>query len=78
MSDPHTLRRLRKRSNGVEAIRSTHEYQTVLDLWYRGDLRTMPLEPDPTDMVVSKRAWEWNMQVWRQELRRIAASHPLR
>ena len=27
------------------------------------------IEPDPTDSTVSKRKWEWSVQVWRKALR---------
>ena len=53
-------RRLRKRTAAVEHIRRTKEYSSAT---------TRPPTPDPTDMRVSKRAWEKSMQYWRSELR---------
>ena len=73
--NPHIVRRLRKRFNGFTAILRTHEYHTVYCLWLEGHINTMPYEPDPADLAVSKRAWESSIQTWRNELRRIVCQH---
>ena len=53
-------RRLAKRLTGVRAAKASPHYATC---WAR------PVTPDPYDRTVSKRRWEWSMQVFRRALR---------
>ena len=57
-----TSRRLRKRKAAVDAIKPRPEYTTC-------DPIARPRTPDPTDLTISKREWEKQVMVWRQELR---------
>ncbi len=73
--NPHTFRRLSKRINGFMAILRTPGYHAVYGLWLHGYIPNMPPVPDPTDLTVSKRAWEASVQAWRNELQRISRQH---
>ena len=68
MSSDVVERRIRKREAGVAFIRRSPEYvlATVRDL-------PRPKTPDPTDMTLSKRAWERSVQLWRSALRGLLA-----
>ena len=72
--DPTTARRIRKRTNGYLAILRTPEYNGALQLWLSGHIECMPSEPNPTDLTVSKRAWESSIRQWRFALQRIVAA----
>ena len=63
------VRRIAKRVTGYCAILRTPEYYAAYCLWYQGRIASMPPEPDPYDLNVSKRTWEASVQHWRNELR---------
>ena len=69
--DSTTARRIRKRTNGYIAVRRSLDYIVVYSLWQEAQIGSMPPEPDPADLTVSKRSWEWSVQIWRSELKRI-------
>ena len=75
MPNPHIVRRLRKRFCAFAHILRTPEYHIAYGLWIEGQVATMPPEPDPADLTVSKRAWEASIQAWRHELRHIARQY---
>jgi len=66
MSTDVVERRIKKRESGVACVRRSQAYvlATVRNL-------PRPRTPDPTDMTLSKRAWEKSMQIWRCALRGI-------
>ena len=66
MSTDVVERRIRKRESGVACVRRSPAYvlATVRNL-------PRPRTPDPTDMTLSKRAWEKSVQLWRCALRGI-------
>ena len=66
-----TERRLAKRITGYCAILRTREYYAVYCLWHQGRIDTMPAEPNPYDLSISKRAWETSVQHWRNELKSL-------
>ena len=37
----------------------------------------LPVEPDPYDRTVNKRAWERSVQDWRSELKELKVQHEL-
>ena len=69
--DSTTARRIRKRTNGYIAVKRSPEYSVVYCLWQEALIGSMPPEPDPADLTVSKRSWELSVQTWRSELKRI-------
>ena len=73
--NPHIVRRLRKRFRAFTHILRAPEYHTAYGLWIEGYLATMPNEPDPADLTVSKRAWEASIQAWRNELQSIVRQY---
>ncbi len=48
----------------MEAVKCSPDYHEISGM----------IEPDPTDSTVSKRQWEWSVQVWRKALRDDVAS----
>ena len=68
MSSDVVERRIRKREAGVAFIRRSPAYilATIRNL-------PRPRTPDPTDMTLSKRAWERSVQIWRCALRELLA-----
>ena len=65
--------RVRKRTNGVDAIKRSPEYTYARRALAEGRIESLPVEPDPTDLTVSKRKWEAGIQHWRRTLQQIAA-----
>ena len=63
--------RIRKRTNGVDAIKRSPEYTYARRALAEGRIESLPVEPDPTDMTVSKRKWEAGIQHWRRTLQQI-------
>ena len=70
-------RRLAHRREGVSAIKRSEEYRCAImglrlskraRLWFAGG-PPMPTTPDPTDRSLSKRAWEKQVQSWRNVLK---------
>ena len=57
-----TARRLRKRRQGIGAIKRAPEYTEC-------DPRARPHTPDPENLRISKRVWEKQVQIWRAELK---------
>ena len=70
------VRRIAKRVTGYCAILRTPEYYAAYCLWYQGRIASMPPEPDPYDLNVSKRTWEASVQHWRNELRTLQNATP--
>ena len=70
-------RRHRKRTEGIAAIKRTHEYQEFCrcSQEYQDSCRhrLRLSEPDPADKRMSKRAWEAAVQRWRFDLRLAGA-----
>ena len=70
-------RRLRKRKAAVDAIKRSPEYARLLELRLRmlqeggqGWIDESCFdEPDPTDLSLSKRAWESQVMAWRRYMR---------
>ena len=56
-------RRRAKREAAVAAVKRSPDYHEICGM----------IPPDPTDSTVSKRRWEWSVQVWRKALRDDAA-----
>ena len=67
--------RIRKRTNGYNAILRTPEYAAAQRALAEGRIPTMPPEPNPNDLSVSKRTWETTVQQWRLSLQQIAQQH---
>ena len=71
-------RRLSKRQAAVQAIKRSPEYARLQELRMVGasegnadeDLRPHGT-PDPTDLTVSKRKWEAQVQHWRRKLKEL-------
>ena len=70
------VRRIAKRVTGYRAILRTPEYYAAYCLWHQGRIASMPPEPDPYDMSISKRTWEASVQHWRNELRTLQNASP--
>jgi len=66
-------RRNRKRTASVAAIKAMPEYDQVVQLRARGEMKQedLPLTPDPDDETTSKRSWETSVMQWRSALRRL-------
>jgi len=66
-------RRNRKRTASVAAIKAMPEYEQVVQLRARGEMKQedLPLTPDPDDETTSKRSWETSVMQWRSALRRL-------
>ena len=58
-------RRLKKRQEAVSAIKRTPAY--IVTVQMRGNNRAKT--PDPDDLRVNKRPWEFSVMRWRQSLR---------
>ena len=69
VSEATWARRLRKRTEGVEAIKRSEDYLQVT----ADPSHPRPKTPDPHDRKVSKRSWERSVQVWRFDLKAVAA-----
>ena len=69
VSEATWARRLRKRTEGVEAIKRSEDYLQVT----ADPSHPRPKTPDPHDRKVSKRSWERSVQVWRLDLKAVAA-----
>ena len=69
VSEATWARRLRKRTGGVEAIKRSEDYLQVT----ADPSHPRPKTPDPHDRKVSKRSWERSVQVWRFDLKAVAA-----
>ncbi len=65
--------RIRSRSNAVDAVKRTPEYDGMLALISSGQLSpaSRPRTPNPLDRTVAKRAWEVSVQDWRCRLKRL-------
>mmetsp|Transcript_14361 Transcript_14361/g.23476 ORF Transcript_14361/g.23476 Transcript_14361/m.23476 type:complete len:310 (+) Transcript_14361:66-995(+) len=63
-------RRHEKRTNVVQSIKTTTEYEVMLKLREEGKLgASAPRTPDGNDRSISKRKWEQEVMQWRNALR---------
>jgi hypothetical protein len=63
-------RRQEKRTNVVQSIKTTTEYEVMARLRAEGKLgQSAPRTPDGTDRNISKRKWEQEVMYWRNTLR---------
>lgn len=70
VSDEDWARRHEKRTNVVQSIKTTPEYETMADLRGQGLLSTAaPGTPNPHDRTISKRKWESLVMNWRTDLK---------
>jgi hypothetical protein len=71
--DGDWARRIRHRSNAVDAVKRSSDYDSMvrLDSVDRLSATLRPRTPDPLDRTVSKRHWEMSVQDWRVRLRRL-------
>lgn len=68
-------RRHDKRTNVVQSIKTTLEYEIMVGLRDRGQLgNAAPRTPDAHDRVISKRKWESLVMHWRNDLRQYTRS----
>ena len=75
ISNDHSLR---KRANGVAAIKKTTNYKRMAEMRAASPDHDWPVSPDPKTSVQaldSKRTWETLMQVWIEEIR-ISSGNP--
>ncbi len=65
--------RIRHRSDGVDAVKRSSDYERMLGLVSAERLApaNRPCTPDPLDRTMSKRHWEMSVQDWRVRLRRL-------
>ena len=66
-------RKVEKRQRSVSAIKRTPEYQSYLVCLAQGLTDCVP-EPDPTDLLTTKREWELSIQNWRRRLSDIQSA----
>ncbi len=66
-------RRICHRSDGVDAVKRSSDYERMLGLVSSGRLApaSRPRTPDLLDRTMSKRHWELSAQDWRLRLRRL-------
>ena len=66
-------RRIHHRSNGVDAVKRSSDYDSMVRLESADRLSSTirPRTPDPLDRTMSKRHWEMSVQDWRVRLRRL-------
>ena len=71
--DGDWARRIRHRSNAVDAVKRSSDYDSMvrLDSVDRLSATLRPRTPDPLDRTLSKRHWEMSVQDWRVRLRRL-------
>ncbi len=73
VGDVAWARRIHHRSNGVDAVKRSSDYDSMvrLELADRLSPTLRPRTPDPLDRTLSKRHWEMSVQDWRVRLRRL-------
>jgi len=74
-TDEDWQRRHEKRTNVVQSIKTTLEYETMRGLRDQGQLGgAAPSTPDAHDRMISKRKWESLVMHWRNDLRQYTRS----
>jgi hypothetical protein len=63
--------RMKKREDGVRAVKSSPEYVEMLIMLSTGEMdeAERPLSPEPVNRTLSKRTWEQGMMTWRDNIK---------
>lgn len=70
VSEQDLERRREHRRNGVVAVKRSAGYQALKKIQAEDFSVAAPQTPDPDDLSISKRAWEKEVQDWRDALRK--------